>query len=231
MAINLNLGWDIVRKEMKNSGYLKTLNRVAFNVVNRFLLFRILKCVTIRSVNQSYLGSNFAYIYEFLGDDLLYELAKSKENQLPQEFVRGALEKGDECFGIMDGDTLASFGWYSNKPTLVSFGSAEDDKSDLCLHFAGDHVYMYNGYTNDNYRGQRLHAIGMTRALKAYLARDFKGIVSYVEYNNYASLNSCYRMGYKDFGKIYILKIFGKYIIRHTKGCKEFDFRVEYTGN
>lgn len=227
MAINFNLGWGIVRKEMKSQGYLRTLNRIAFKVINRFLLFRVLKCITIQSVDQSYLGSNYAYNYEFLGADLLFELAKNQENGLPHEFVREALEKGDECFGIMDGDKLASFGWYSNNPTPVSFGSAADEKSDLCLYFAKDQVYMYNGYTHDNYRGQRLHAIGMTRALQAYLNRDFKGIVSYVEANNYASLNSCYRMGYKDFGKIYLIKIFGKYLIRHTKGCKDFDFRLE----
>jgi hypothetical protein len=32
---------------------------------------------------------------------------------------------------------------------------------------------MYKGFTLKRYRGQRLHAIGMTRALEHYLSRGF----------------------------------------------------------
>ena len=60
--------------------------------------------------------------------------------------------------------------------------------------------------------GNASHAVGMTRALDEYLARGSKGILSYVEWNNFASLKSCYRMGYADFGKIYVLRLFGHFI-------------------
>lgn len=86
---------------------------------------------------------------------------------------------------------------------------------------------MYKGYTHHNYRGQRLHAIGMTRALAEYLKRGFEGLVSYVEATNYSSLKSVYRMGYRDFGKIYVFRIFGKYLIHSSKGCKKYGFGIE----
>ena len=90
---------------------------------------------------------------------------------------------------------------------------------------------MYKGFTSTNHRGKRLHAIGMTRALQSYLARGYRGIVSYVEWNNYASLKSCYRMGYRDFGNITIIGFGGHYLRHNDRGCEAMGFRVEPIGN
>src|SRR5262249_50981302 len=97
---------------------------------------------------------------------------------------------------------------------------------DLKLHFNPEYIYMYKGFTHDNYRGQRLHAIGMNLALREYLNRGYRGLVSYVESNNFASLKSVYRMGYKDFGTVYILKMLGEKLIYSSPGCKKYDFYV-----
>jgi hypothetical protein len=98
----------------------------------------------------------------------------------------------------------------------------------LILHFDDRYIYMYKGFTHVEHRGQRLHAIGMTRALEAYLARGYKGIVSYVEWNNFASLRSCYRMGYTGFGSIIVARILGRYIIHASSGCKPYRFKLEW---
>jgi len=227
MAINQNLIWYTIRQDVKNLGALKTLYDITIRVINRFLFFKVLRCMLIDSVNPQYLGSANGYQYTFLDEDRLLTFAENKEYGLSKEFVRRASMKGDECHGILDGAALASYGWYSNKSTEVAFGPASNEGEDLRLHFSSDYMYMYNGYTHDSYRGQRLHAIGMTRALKEYLGKGFKGLVSYVESNNYSSLKSVYRMGYRDFGKIYILRIFGKHIIYSSKGCKKYQFRVK----
>ena len=214
------------RRDMETFGLRKSLYNFSIKTINHIIFFKVLKCVIISTVDPRYLGDENEYEYSFLDPDILFDLAKNEGNDLPLNFVQEAVEKGDECYGILDGDSLASYGWYSNKPTLVTFGPAENDRESLWLHYAGDYIYMYNGYTHKNYRGQRLHAIGMTRALKGYLSRGFKGIVSYVESNNFASLNSCYRMGYKDLGEIYILRIFGKYLLFHSKSCRKYEFRL-----
>jgi len=227
MAMNHNSIWHIIRQDVKNFGVRKTLYDITFRAINRFLFFKVLRCMKIDSVDQHYLGSNNGYQYTFLGGDKLIAFTENKEYELSEEVVLRALKKGDECYGILDGPTLASYGWYSNKPTEIAFGPTKSGGEDLQLHFSGEYVYMYSGYTHDRYRGQRLHAIGMTRALEEYLGKGFKGLVSFVESNNYSSLKSVYRMGYKDFGKVYILRIFGKHIIRSSKGCKKYQFRVE----
>jgi hypothetical protein len=90
---------------------------------------------------------------------------------------------------------------------------------------------MYKGFTDKRYRGQRLHAIGMTRALQHYLDTGYRGIVSYVESTNFDSLKSCFRMGYEVFGSVYVLQLFGRYFTLSSPGCKAFDFGVTSTAH
>ena len=99
---------------------------------------------------------------------------------------------------------------------------------------------MYRGFTHPDYRGQRLHAIGMTRALVAWLARGARGFVSTVASRNDASLKSCFRMGYREFGTIYELRLgrllglrnprsrfLRRHLVYRTPGCRAFGFVLE----
>jgi hypothetical protein len=98
---------------------------------------------------------------------------------------------------------------------------------DLRFHFDPDYVYMFKGFTLPAYRGQRLHAIGMARALEGYAELGSKGILSYVESNNFASLRSCRRMGYEDIGTIVISKLGGRHYSFESPGCREYALRVD----
>src|SRR5262249_10874862 len=130
----------------------------------------------------------------------LLAFAEAGKYQLTADFVRQVSAKGDECYAMLDGDILAAYGWYSRNRTVL-------DNEDLMLRFDSSYIYMYKGFTLDRYRGQRLHAIGMTRALAEYKTQGFCGLVSYVESNNFDSLKSCYRMGYRNCGRIHILRV------------------------
>ena len=88
---------------------------------------------------------------------------------------------------------------------------------------------MYKGFTAADHRGKRLHAIGMTRALQAYLQGGYRGIISYVEWDNFGSLKSCYRMGYRDFGHIAIGGWSKQYVLYHDAGCRKYAFFLERT--
>jgi hypothetical protein len=173
----------------------------------------------IDAVDPRNLKNDAKYTYHFLSKEELFAFSKHKEYELTEDFIKETLGKGDECFGILENDILASYGWYSNRQTPVS--------NELSLHFMKDYIYMYKGFTHHQYRGLRLHAIGMSKALEAYTHRAFKGIVSYVESDNFRSFKSVYRTGYQYFGSIYILKIFGEYLIFSGNGCKKYGFWVE----
>jgi hypothetical protein len=96
----------------------------------------------------------------------------------------------------------------------------------LEIAFDPRYVYMYKGFTVPRYRGQRLYAIGMTRALRHYKNRGYQGLVNYVEAQNAASLKSCLRMGYRAFGSIYLIGMFGRYFSFRSPGCERFGFRL-----
>lgn len=218
---------DVVRSNVSSFGFFNTIYDLFYKIANRILLFRSLKCMVISVVDPNYLKNSAQYQYLFLDAETLARFAQYPEYDLSEAFLRHAQERGDKCYAILDGEKLASYGWYSERPVSVVFEGGEQEEESLRLHFSDQYVYMYKGYTHTAYRGQRLHAIGMTRALEAYLERGFKGLVSYVEANNYSSLKSVYRMGYRDFGKIHILRILDKYLIHHSRGCKKYGFKIE----
>ncbi len=215
---------NIVRRGERFLNDLKTysLSETFYNLIykcfNRFTLFMALKCVAIDTVDRRFLQGAEGYRCEFLDPATLLALPENREYQMEKNFLHEAAGKGDECLAIFNGHCLASYGWYSTKPTMVN--------EDLELHFDERYVYMYKGFTHPNYRGQRLHAIGMTMALDHYLNQGYRGIVSWVEANNVRSLRSCYRMGYRDFGEIYIVKLFGKHLILRGGGCEDYGFKV-----
>src|SRR5438128_238093 len=213
--------WEHIWETTERHGPSSALADVVIKAINRVVFCVILHGISISAADAAYLEENEKYRYGFLDRRVLMTYAGQKEYELSEAFVTKAFDEGDECFGILDGSVLASYGWYSSKPGVISDG--------LELHFDSHYIYMYMGFTHPHYRGQRLHAVGMTMALREYLNRGYKGLVSYVESNNFNSLKSVSRMGYHDFGKVYVVRILGKYLAYSTRGCRAYGFRVETT--
>ena len=208
------------KRNIKQFGAFNAVEDAALRAVNRGVFFKILKGIKIDAVHPDFLKCDEKYRGLFLNEGMLRGFGERPEYELSNSFLDQALTKGDECYGFLNGDALAAYGWYTNKPTEI-------DPPQLVLHFNDQYIYMYKGFTHVSYRGQRLHAIGMTRALEAYLARSYKGIVSYVDWNNFGSLKSCYRMGYTDFGNIYAARLFNHYLLYSAPGCQPYGFRLE----
>jgi hypothetical protein len=212
-----------IARNLKTFGMLKTFQDLGLRALNRVLLLKILKGVAISKPDPNFTRCAENYRGLFLDRSMLMKFAADPQNELTEKFVREAFARGDECYGFLCGDSLASYGWYSREPTPIH-------PPELMLHFGDGYVYMYKGFTHVSHRGQRLHSVGMTRALETYLAKGYKGLVSYVEWNNFGSLRSCYRMGYLDFGAIVIVRLFGRYFAHSSAGCELYGFRLEWTG-
>ena len=150
---------QLIWTSVQRNGIFRTIYGMAYGLARRRFHYRTLKCVTITATDLRLQvpPDGIAYQARFLKPPELFEFARQSEYEMPEQFVRNALQKGDECFAILDGDILACFGWYSRKPTAITH--------DLTLHFRQDCVYMYFGYTHPRYRGQRLHAFNMGLAL------------------------------------------------------------------
>ena len=207
---------------IQNLGFPKAVADVAIRAANRFVLLKVIKGIHIETVDPAFLECDQKYRGMFLDEATLKHFAADEKNEMQRSFLSEALAKGDECYGFVAGSELAAYGWYSSQPTDL-------DLLGLRLQFSDQYVYMYKGFTAACHRGQRLHAVGMTRALGVYLARGYRGIVTCVEWNNFASLKSCYRMGYHPFGNIAIVGRGKHFVVHHDTGCREYGFRVEPT--
>lgn len=189
-------------------------------MTNRVVLLKVIKGVTAERVPPALLLCPAPYEPMFLDNNMLRECSKDPETGISEEFLDEALGKGDECYGIVDGDgKLVSYAWYARTPTRF-------DPPDLMLHFSNRLVYIYKGYTNVRHRGQRLLPIVTARALDHYLKLGYKGLISCIASNNFSSLKVAYRMGSFEFGTIHVVKIFGRYFTHASDGCRSRDFCI-----
>jgi hypothetical protein len=188
----------------------------------RAIDLRVLQIVSItRSrLEPRYLDLAPEFEAGFVGEaQLLPYVAAHPDLEMSPGFVRDACARGDLCYAITRNGEIASYGWYSNRATEIFDG--------LTFHFETSFTYMYKGYTRPEYRGKRLHAIGMSRALDAVASRGFRGLVSFVDRANVASLKSVYRMGYERVAKIAIASMNGSHRIVRLGGASSPDVSVQ----
>lgn len=215
---------SVVRKlgeDARQFGLGAAMHEVQCGALNKVIDFKILRGMTavLDDIAPDLLTAP-GYQARFASRDELLAAAATPEvaAEMTPAFVDRALAKGDECYALFDGDRLVSFGWYSNAPTRVS--------ADLVLHFDPAWIYMYKGYTLKDYRGQRLHGIGMSLTLEAYTGRGRRGLISYVKSTNYRSLRSIARMGYRIFGDVYVARLRDRTWTWASPGCTRYQFEV-----
>lgn len=209
---------ETVARKIKRHGAGAAVYEAVVRALGAVADFKILRGVFVTYPEPAFLQC--PYDAKLIHGRALHEFARDPANEMSPEFLDAALARGDQCYGIVDHGRLAAYGWYAFGPTPIGIPG-------VMLHYRRGYVYMYKGFTHQDYRGQRLHAIGMTRALAHYLATGYKGIVSYVESTNFDSLKSCFRMGYGVFGTVWLLKVPGRWLSFSSPGCARYDFRVE----
>ena len=123
--------------------------------------------------------------------------AKDSANDLIDSNIEKARAGTDHCFAALIDGRLASYGWY----TLGSAFSLGDHG--LLMRGPSNAAYMHSGFTHPDFRGRRLHGIGMGRALQALSERGVDALLSDVDWANHASLKSCDRLGYRTLGNLY----------------------------
>lgn len=146
-----------------------------------------------QSVRHDAYDESVPYDRRLLSAADMSALARQLPGELPPGFLDGARRRGDLCYAIVDGERLASFGWYAPETALL-YGRR--------LEFSKDFVYMYHGYTHPDYRGQRLHALGLAGALGEFRDVGKSAIISTVNVTNYASIASVERLGFLTRGSI-----------------------------
>ncbi|MGH8745866.1 MAG: hypothetical protein ACREUK_05190 [Burkholderiales bacterium] len=210
-----------IRENVRRYGLAAATHDIGCRAANKVVDLRLLKAMSARLNDVTDAGFFDAHGLDarFAGADELGEFARQGAHELSPAFLSEAQARGDRCYALFDGAALAAYGWYSAVPSPID--------EHFVLHFDPRFVYMYKGYTVPAYRGRRLHAVGMCRALRAFTEESGKGLVSWVYSNNFASLQSVARMGYRIFGDVLLLRAGGLSLARATRGCAAYGFRVE----
>ena len=209
---------------IREFGCLNTIKHYAIELINKITFFRIYRLMMIDQLKPEWLTLDPQYTCRFFNADEVRAYTGHETIDLSDEFLNTALAKGDLCCAILHGHALASYGWYSTQATLLN--------PHLRLSTADNYTYMYHGYTQQNYRGQRLHAIRVMHGLQAYLRKGaedtnrIKGLIFYVEADNHRSLRSAARLNAQNFGRVVAIRLFGKYHVFHSPGCKKYGIDI-----
>ena len=207
-------------RKLRRHGFWSSLQQLVLRLLRSTDQLRILRGLRIEQVDPAFLACEERYTSGFQPTRTLRRFAVAPANEISPAFLRQAMRKGDACYAVCEGTKLVASSWYSAQPTAI--GSPE-----LVLHFPPGYVYMYKGLTRESYRGQRLYAVGVTRALEHYLAQGARGFVSYVDAASLDSVKASLRMGYRVFGSIYLLRLFGRHFVFSSPGCRAFGLRLE----
>ena len=221
MNLNLRRVTGNFRDRARRDGLGAALHDLQMRALNRLGRFEILKGMTVRvpDVNDAGLFDAHGYQCRFADATELQLLSQDEAHQMPADFLRAALARGDRCYALFDSAQLAAYGWYTDRAAPLD--------EHFTLHFDAGWTYMYKGYTLPAWRGKRLHAIGMCRALRALTDEGRNGLISCVASSNFASLHSVTRMGYRIFGQACLLRVAGFSATWASAGCRAYGFHVE----
>jgi hypothetical protein len=207
-------------RRVRRHGLWNTLKWAALRFAAQALGVRVLRGLVLESVPAE-TEVPAGLTQGFQTPRALRRFASDPANEMSPFFIADAIARGDRCYAICNGPMPVFTSWYSRRPT--STGGA----GGLVLHFDPQYVYMYKAYTQPEHRGQRLYQAAVSRVFAHFAAKGARGFLSYVEATNLASLKSLRRMGYRVFGSIYVVRLFGRHYTFASAGCKPFGFRLE----
>lgn len=141
--------------------------------------------------------------YRFLSPDEIRRFAADPSTELSCEFADRAAAGHDLCFGVLQRDRLAGYGW-------CAVGSIEPEHTGgIALSFPNDVGYMYKGFTHPDFRGRRLNGIRVALAGQALAKRGLRRLICLVDWTNWASIQSCRRGNCADLGLVVTCQIAG----------------------
>ncbi len=201
MAISIPHTWRRISETRAHYGLSATIHWLAAQLANRVLRLEVTEVVWLEAGDlPPTMLADANFDFRFLTADDVARFAEDKVYELDEESIRRAGAGHDLCFAALDGSRLAAYGWYA-------LGSVEARHNyGVPLSYPADVAYMYKGFTHPDYRGRRLHGVGMALALQKLAARGVTRLVSTVEWTNWASLRSCERLGYERLGRVWSVR-------------------------
>lgn len=205
-------------RTIQDFGLLNASKHYAIQVINKITFFNVYRILLIDRPNSRGTVLDPKYQCKFLEPHEILAYVNRPEFNLSEDFVRQALQKGDRCCAILDRDVLATYCWYSTQVTSIN--------QHLQIACPPGYVYSYHDYTHTDYRRQRLQTVRSAQGLQDTLSRGAKGVIGYVDENNFPAIRSLERRGGRFVGRIVAIHLFGEYRIYHSKGSAALGVRI-----
>ncbi len=134
------------------------------------------------------------FAFRFLSADEARGFAADAENGLDAALADELATGGNFCFAALTEGRLAAYGWYA-------LGAVDPRHSGgVTLGLPEGAAYFYNGFTRPEFRGRHLYGAMMEQGLRALAERGVRGVLASVGWTNWAALQSCRRLGFRDLG-------------------------------
>ena len=194
-----------------------------YHAVNRFTRLRVFRTVIFEASApiDAQLGQLAEYRHGLYTPAELAKCADDPETDLSPDFLDYAATQGDTCYAIFEGDTLTSYCWNSDKPTVI--------EQDLHIEFQPGYIYRYKEFTRHSHRGRRLSSYARAESLRLFAASGIKGYAGYVEADNFISYRALQRTGHLFRGFIVVLGKSPNPWIWHSPQALAWGFHVAST--
>ena len=133
----------------------------------------------------------------------LAEYSKKPDYHITSAFLRGLRPRRDICMGVFVDGILAAYSFLSVAPTPVD--------GPLAFCFPHGWVYVYKSFTHPDWRGRRLHGIGILQAIRELgeaSQSHYSGLVALVATDNRPSLRAFQRLGFRATRVFHSLSVF-----------------------
>lgn len=172
----------------------------------------------VANINDS-LRPDAAYTFRFLSAEEVRAFSPEAEGSLPPAMADRIAAGNDFCFAALAGPRLAAFGWFA-------LGNIEPEhNAGTALSYPADVAYMYNGFTVPDFRGQRLHGLVKALGLRALADRGASKLLSTVDWTNWSSLRSNFRLGCIDLGRTGAVRLGRFHLGYYPRAAKRLGIR------
>ncbi|HZZ28017.1 MAG TPA: hypothetical protein VFE46_08440 [Pirellulales bacterium] len=137
------------------------------------------------------------FTFRFLTPSEVAHFVQDPSLNLAGEFVDRSASRHDLCFAVLHEERLVSYSWYATRCIEGAHHLG------IAMSYPRDMAYMYNAFTHPSFRGRRLYGIGIALALQELQRQGIPKLITTVEGSNFASLRSCYRIGFTNLGRMW----------------------------
>lgn len=214
------MNWSVFRLKLHHLGPRRLLAHYASRGLKKLIGFECFRAICLTpGDDREVLPAPEGLRCSFVDTERLLREAEDPESGLSAEDFGLALSRGEECFGTFLRDALVSHTWYAPGRAHLT--------GDVFVRCDPAFAYSRWAYTRPEHRGQRLSAMGKTRALRVLCDRGQRGILSLVSATNVESLRSAATAGCLRVGVIVLARMAGRSIFWVSPGARRVGLVVE----